>query len=112
MQTQFFLRDNVVYKKEGTQLNIVGAIAGSWFITTREHYHYFIKYGGFGLSRNLIKLLLKNKIEKIKIRFKKDTYTVVMYRTTISKFLDDTKRVEYYDNGDVQYILTVKYMHK
>jgi len=112
MVAQFYLQDEVVYMREVTRLVPIGVISGSWYITTREHQHYFIKYAGFGLSRELIKLLLKNKVEKIKIRFKKDSFTLINYRTTISKFVDDTIHFKYYDNDDLQYILPVKYMSK
>lgn len=77
------------------------------FYTKRKPEHYFIKFGGFGISLDVLHKLKKHGIEKIVIDYQGKNH--IRYATSVEKYLN---AVCYFDNNDEQRVLNTMAMEK
>ena len=76
------------------------------YITIRKPEHFMIKYSGFGISEEVLGVLIENGVKEIKIiYFGKET---IKYIVPISKYITSNKTFDF--QGDFQYFVSISEM--
>lgn len=81
------------------------------FVTLRHTGHYFIKYGGFGISTITLEELRKEFVQRIIIIYTRADNTQEAYKTTVDDYY---QKGNYYTDrtADKQIILSTEHMKK
>ncbi len=92
----------------------VGHIRGQWYITRRRKEHFFVKLNGFGLSQQLIELLVSNSIKMVKINYFGSKH--IIYNVPLSFFLNESIKSPFADTSmmdeDLQQVVSVDVMEE
>lgn len=96
-----FLRYPVIFKGRVVGYSVPQRLL---FITYRKPHHFFRKYRGFGISKDLLEYLYNKGIRFIRIEYDSGTETVV-YETHIDTFLNSP--IEFNYQGDIQKVVPV-----
>ena len=81
------------------------------FITHRFPGHFFIKHQGWGFNKELIDLLIKLKVEKIILIYKRKDGGETLYQTTPNKVRERGTLIKEKDFEE-QYILNINEFEK
>ena len=74
--------------KRGKKMNFIktkyGKIATSnnRYLTNRNKEHYFVVYGGFGISSTEIEIMIQNQVKEILIYYHHSNKDLTIYKTT------------------------------
>jgi len=81
------------------------------FITYRFPGHFFVKYQGWGFNRELIDLLIEQKVEKIVLIYKRKDGGETLYQTTPNRVKERGTLIKEKDFEE-QYILNINEFEK
>jgi hypothetical protein len=98
--------------KRGKTMNFIktkyGKIATSnnRYLTNRNKEHYFVVYGGFGISSTEIEIMIQNQVKEILIYYHHSNKDLTIYKTTLINLILHGR---YHNNkGDEQKVLNIE----
>jgi len=84
---------------------IIGKIINDTYYTYRKPIHFMRKYGGFGISEQVIEGLLQNNVKEVIIIYQGKR--TIRYRCSLAKFLVSDK-THLFEEDDNQVFVSVK----